>query len=129
MIDSAVNGITTTVLIYESSSSKPQENDNENKNHENNNENNIENVRTYAPYAHQAVNKIETILKSVTEKMKKKSLKYRKNKKINGIPLAYNPVPVVIIFKIVCCLNFGILNYNLKKIINDIEKTKGEKFV
>lgn len=45
-----------------------------------------------------------------------KSLKYRKNKKVDGVLLAFNPAPIVHNFKVVTCYNFVELNYYLNGI-------------
>ena len=48
---------------------------------------------------------------------KVKSLKYRKNRKVDGVLLANNPVPIVIIYDVIACLNFGELNSYLLDIV------------
>ena len=98
VIECAAGGITTTVLIYESPRSCHSSG---------------LNVR---PYAKQASVKIENILSLSTDLEKFKSLKYRKNKKVDGVLLAFNPAPIVHIFKIITCYNFVELNYYLNGI-------------
>jgi uncharacterized protein YkvS len=62
-----------------------------------------------------------------TEKNRISSLKYRENKKLNGILIEYNPLPVIVIYDLIMCLNFGDLNYHLKRIHNheNVQKIVG----
>jgi hypothetical protein len=70
-------------------------------------------------YINDAYDKVKILLDTETEKYRILSLKYRKNKKINGVLLEYNPPPVIVIYDIIMCLNFGDLNYHLKRIDGD----------
>ena len=99
LIEAAAGGISTAVLIYESF---PK---------------NSSTRRDVLPYAKQAAIKIKNILSSFTDMDKVKSLKYRKNRKVDGVLLANNPVPIVIIYDVIACLNFGELNSYLLDIV------------
>jgi hypothetical protein len=87
----------------------------------NNNEtdNNKEKLLKNNSYAIDAYDKMKILLDTETEKCRILSLKYRKNKKINGVLLEYNPLPVIVIYDVIMCLNFGDLNYQLKRINSD----------
>ena len=103
IVQAAIGGISTAVLIYES------QNTNTNPN----------------PYATTAAIKIKKMLSSVTDDLRLSSLRYRKNKKINGIPVkdCDNPIPIVAVFDVQVCLNFEDLNFRLQTIVNNCNKS------
>lgn len=103
IVQAAMGGISTAVLIYESQNTESSP----------------------YPYAITAARKIKEMLSSVTDDLRSKSLKYRKNKKINGMPVQEcdNPIPRVAVFNVQVCLNFEDLNFRLQTIVDNYDRS------
>ena len=128
VIEAAIGGISAAVLLYESllplssttipsNTAPPLSSTSPLPSTSTSNSSNIDNS-TVRPYARHAASRIQELLTAVSLESQRKSLKYRRNKKINGILLSHNPVPIVLFFKIIICETFLDLNSQLKTIVN-----------
>lgn len=74
------------------------------------------------PYAEDAAKTISTVLNSVTEKSKLKSLNFSKKRKSHKSPITEILAPMIYDFDVQICLTFGELNRKLKDVLNCRER-------